>query len=129
MEAVRRRNQELAQEVRARAQAQLVNGTCGLELSGHSTINYNGTYEAVDERDGWPVLQNEHGIWLFRPVSRFGTRWRLWHEHNPESDTSNAYIEAADGSFPIGEHPWRVWDDALGSHQPDTLTMRVVVRA
>ena len=98
-----------------------------MELSGHSITRYNGTYEAVDERDGWPVLQNEHGVWLFHPVA--STCWRLWREHNPESDISNAYIEATDGSFPIGEHPWRVWDDASSSHQPDTLTMRVVVRA
>ena len=57
-------------------------------VSGHPADAYNGTYAVVDERDGWPVLQNEHGVWFFR----FGQRgfvnsdtWRLWHDVCPLS--------------------------------------------
>ena len=70
VETWRSRQKQLEQECRTRAKAVLSDGNCGLMLAGHSFAEYNGTYEAVDERDGWPVLRNEHGRWLYRPSQR-----------------------------------------------------------
>ena len=97
-----------------------------MRLSGHSAVSYNGTYEAVDEHDGWPVLQNENGNYLFRRLR--SPQWYLATKHTPESNTSNAHISGEDGSFPIGEHAWNVWNEPSRSFEPRTLTMRVVVR-
>ena len=63
----------------------------GLRVGGHSSSVYNGTYAAVDERGGWPVLQNEHGVWLFRCGLQEQDNcdtWRLWHEHTWNVDRS-----------------------------------------
>ena len=103
----------------------------GLRVCGHYSRAYNGTYAAVDERDGWPVLQNEHGVWLFRSglqgVENDDT-WRLWHQHTWNVDRCNSYINT-DGSFPMGAVVWKVFDDVAKTFQRRTLTMQVVVRA
>ena len=79
----------------------------GLTIAGSRLGLFGGTYRAVDERDGWPVLQNEHGRWLFRPAKPSVQRyWVLSIEHTPESNAANAHIDMPDGSFPIGEHSW-----------------------
>ena len=90
-----------------------------MRLGGHSTASYNGTYEAVDEHDGWPVLKNEYGNCLFRRLR--SPKWYLAPKHTPESNTANAHIIGEDGSFPIGEQSWNVWDDQGFSTR--TLTM------
>ena len=100
-----------------------------MRLSGHSAAGFNGTYEAVDEHDGWPVLKNEYGNCLFRPLR--STQWYLASKHTPESNKASAHsahISGEDGSFPIGEHAWGVWNERSRSFEPRTLTMRVVVR-
>eukprot|EP01052_Picozoa_sp_SAG31_P073801 SAG31_NODE_32862_length_350_cov_30.390438_1_plen_66_part_01 len=55
-----------AAEMRTRARTQATEFG-GLELAGHDTAHFNGAYRVIDERDGWPVLRNENGIWMFRP--------------------------------------------------------------
>ena len=108
-----------------------VTQAAGIVLTGHTAIlqadEYNGTYRAVDERDGWPVLQNEHGMWLFRPSAASGLshRWFIWREHTPAVDQCYSYIDAPDGSFPVGEQTWKVWERDGFVDRP--LTMRVVV--
>ena len=102
-----------------------------MELSGHTTAGYNGTYRAVDERDGWPVLQNEDGIWLFRVGSQPGLgdareSWRLWKKHTWDVDECNSYCRSTDGSFPIGEQRWHTYDTATRQFLPLTMTMHVI---
>ena len=126
MESFRRLRQERAAAARARARAALDGGSCGLRLGGHSAASYNGTYEAVDEHDGWPVLKNEYGNCLFRRLR--SPNWCLAAKHTQESKTADAYIIGEDGSFPIGEHAWNVWNEPSRSFEPRTLTMHVVVR-
>ena len=129
-ESAHRRQDELNAACQARAQAQLING-CGIEVAGldlaGQSAQYRGTYRAVDERDGWPVLQNEHGMWLFRPSAASGLshRWFIWREHTPAVDQCYSYIDAPDGSFPVGEQTWKVWERDGFVDRP--LTMRVVV--
>ena len=103
----------------------------GFRVAGHSFAEYNGTYEAVDERDGWPVLRNEHGRWLYRPSHRgllSSNSWTLWKEHTPEMNKCNAYIDAPDGSFPVGEQTWEVWSEGAGRFELGALQLRVMVR-
>ena len=107
----------------------------GLELSRHPVCLFNGAYRAVDERDGWPVLQNEHGMWLFRvgPWARSrgdtGDSWRLSHEHTWDVDECNSYSISADGSLPVGDRSWHTIDGTTRLFAPRTMTMSVVVRA
>ena len=134
MESRRRQQENLARDCRARAQADLAGGSCGVAISGHTSASYNGTYDVVDERDGWPVLRNEHGTWLFRVgfvagLLDSGDSWRLCHKHTWDIDECNSYFRSTDGSFPIGERSWRKYDDATRVFLPHTMTMRVVVRA
>ena len=132
-EAARTRAKELAAACRGRARAVLASAdglTCGITIAQHGNANYNGTYHAVAERDGWPVLQNEHGMWLYRPsVKGQSIRWFLWSEHTPDVDQCSAYIDAPDGSFPIGEQSWKVWDADIEGFSAGTLTMRTLVRS
>ena len=134
MESLRRQEEELARERRARARENLAGGDCGLELNGHASADYNGTYRTVDERDGWPVLRNEHGTWLFR-IGHLGglgdgrDSWRLWKNHTWDIDECNSYFTSTDGSLPIGEHEWRVHSGAGRRFLPRTMTMCVVVRS
>ena len=135
MESRRRQEEETARERRARAQADLAGGSCGLALSGHAYDTYNGTYRVVDERDGWPVLQNEHGMWLFRvgswarSLGDTGDSWRLSHEHTWDVDECNSYFISADGSLPVGDRSWHTIDGTTRLFAPRTMTMSVVVRA
>ena len=129
VETWRSRQKQLEQECRTRAKAVLSDGNCGLMLAGHSFAEYNGTYEAVDERDGWPVLRNEHGRWLYRPSHRSllsSNSWTLWKEHTPEMNKCNAYIDAPDGSFPVGEQTWEVWSEGAGRFELGALQLRIV---
>ena len=129
METWRSRQKQLAEECRARAKAALTDGSYGLRLAGHSFAAYNGTYAAVDERDGWPVLRNEHGMWLYRPSHRGrlnSNSWTLRNDHTPETSVCNASIDAPDGSFPVGEQTWKVWNEGAGCFERRALGLRVV---
>jgi hypothetical protein len=131
VETWRSRHKQLAHECRARAKAALGDGNCGLRRSGHSVAVFNGTYEAVDERDGWPVLRNEHSVWLYRPSHRGETTsnsWTLSKEHTPDTTACEVYIDAPDGSFPVGEQTWQVWNFRSRLWEGGVLRMRVVVR-
>ena len=106
--------------------------TCGITIAQHGNADYNGTYYAVEERDGWPVLRNECGTWLYRPSFTGlpnSNAWLLWREHTPDVNQCNAYIDAPDGSFPIGEQSWKVWDADIEGFSAGTLTMRTLVRS
>ena len=122
-----REAKEFAAACRGRARAVLATAdglTCGITVAQHSIAVYNGAYRVVDERDGWPVLQNEHGIWLYRPSHKghkSSNAWLLSEDHTPDVDQCNAYIDAPDGSFPIGEQSWNVWDVVASSFRPRNL--------
>ena len=119
---------KLAAACRARAHEVLANGSRGLKIAGHRRQEYNGAYRAVDERDGWPVLQNEHGMWLYRPAHRglnSSKSWMLWQDHIPDVDRCNAYFDSPDGSFPMGKQTWRIWDTPSGAFGTGSLTMSI----
>ena len=126
-DAVRKRVEELAAACRGRARAVLASEdglTCGITIAQHGNADYNGTYYAVEERDGWPVLRNECGMWLYRPSFKGlpnSNAWLLWKEHTPDVNQCNAYIDAPDGSFPIGEQSWKVWDVFASSFRTRNL--------
>eukprot|EP01052_Picozoa_sp_SAG31_P009999 SAG31_NODE_535_length_14348_cov_11.339603_22_plen_186_part_00 len=79
-----------------------VRQSAGFALARHDTAHYNGAYRVIDERDGWPVLRNENGIWMFRP-SHTGystsTAWVLSKNHGHDSKVCSAYIKAPGKKF------------------------------
>ena len=39
---------------------------------------------------------------------------------------TNAYIDAPDGSFPVGEQTWEVWSEGAGRFELGALQLRIV---
>ena len=96
-----------------------------VSVEGHPLAAYNGVYTHDSTHEGWPVLKNAKGRYLYR--YRTEGSWRLGKELTPDRGGCSAKILATEGPLPIGAHTWRCW--VRGTEFVDgTLTVGLLVR-
>eukprot|EP01052_Picozoa_sp_SAG31_P039699 SAG31_NODE_5561_length_2457_cov_1.765903_2_plen_284_part_00 len=107
----------------------------GFLFSDHPTARFNGLYRpiALDDIDisdfykrkyaGWPILQNEEGMYCYRQLKR--KEWLLRTRFTPGETGSHSQISAPLGPLPMGENiaGWRSWIE--GEWKPHSLTIVV----
>ena len=71
-------------------------------------MNLRGVYTLESEHAGWPVLKNEHGIFLF--LFPWGTvDWWMLTDDKGDLDTGDNIAclkDTSTGDLPVGSHAW-----------------------